>query len=286
MISKLFKSFSGRHYRNYLKKCEPIVQKINQLEESYQKLSDEQLRAKTDEFKKRHAYGESLDDLLPEAYAAAKNAARRLVGKTVNVCGHDLEWDMVHFDVQLIGGIALHQHYIAEMSTGEAKTLVATLPLYLNALTGKNCQLVTTNDFLARRDSEWMGYLYKFLGLTVGCIQNQMQSEERQEMYGRDITYGTASEFGFDYLRDDGMATRAENQVQRDHYFVIIDEADQILIDEARTPLIISGPAPIEREQQFTRHKPAIARMVQEQTRMCNRLISEAKDELEKEDGD
>ena len=286
MISKIFKSFSGRHYRNYLKKCEPIVQKINQIEESYQSLTDEELRQKTEEFKKRHSEGESLDQLLPEAYAAVKNAARRLVGQTVTVCGHDLKWDMVHFDVQLIGGIALTQNYIAEMSTGEGKTLVATLPLYLNALSGKNCQLVTTNDFLARRDSEWMGYLYKFLGLTVGCIQNQMKPEERKEMYRRDITYGTASEFGFDYLRDNGMASRAEDQVQRDHYFVIIDEADQILIDEARTPLIISGPAPIEREQRFTLHKPAVSRMVQKQTLLCNRLMQEAKDELEKEDGD
>src|SRR5690606_9415920 len=148
MIANIFKSFSGRHYRTYLKKCQPIVQEINRTEESYQALSDEQLRAKTDEFKKRLGEGETLDDLLPEAYAAVKNAARRLVGQKITVTGHELTWDMVHFDVQLIGGIALHQNYIAEMSTGEGKTLVATLPLYLNALTGKNCQLVTTNDFL------------------------------------------------------------------------------------------------------------------------------------------
>lgn len=286
MISRIFKSFSGRQYRSYLKKCQPIVQKINQLEESYQTLSDEELRQKTVEFKARVAGGEALDDILPEAYAAVKNAARRLVGQTITVCGHELVWDMVHFDVQLIGGMALNQHFIAEMSTGEGKTLVATLPLYLNALTGRNCQLVTTNDFLARRDSEWMGYIYNFLGLTVGCTQNQMSPTDRKEMYGRDITYGTASEFGFDYLRDNGMATRASDQVQRDHYFVIIDEADQILVDEARTPLIISGPAPIQREQQFTKHKPGIARLVQEQTKLCNQLIQDAKTELEKEDGD
>lgn len=286
MIARIFKNFSGRHYRGYIKKLQPVVAKINSLEESYQSLSDEGLQAKTTEFKNRLAEGEKLDDLLPEAYAVVKNAARRMCGQTVDVCGMKLSWDMVHFDVQLIGGIALHQHYIAEMSTGEGKTLVATLPLYLNALTGQNCQLVTTNDYLANRDSEWMGHLYKFLGLTVGCIQNQMRSEDRKAAYGCDITYGTASEFGFDYLRDNGMATRADDQVQRDHYFVIVDEVDQILVDEARTPLIISGPAPMQREQQFTRHKPGIARLVQEQTRFCNHLISDAKEELEKEGGD
>jgi preprotein translocase subunit SecA len=286
MIARIFKTFSGRHYRGYIKKLQPVIAQINRLEESYQGLSDDAIRGKTAEFRQRLAEGTSLDDLLPEAYAVVKNTARRLCGKPVTVCGHELPWDMVHFDVQLIGGIALHQHYIAEMSTGEGKTLVATLPLYLNALTGRNVQLVTTNDYLARRDSEWMGYIYKFLGLTVGCIQNQMRPEERKQAYGCDITYGTASEFGFDYLRDNGMATRADDQVQRDHYFVIVDEVDQILVDEARTPLIISGPAPIEREQQFTRHKPIISRLVQEQTRMCNRLITEAKEELEKEDGD
>jgi preprotein translocase subunit SecA len=185
-----------------------------------------------------------------------KNAARRMVGRKIIVCDHELTWDMVHFDVQLIGGIALHEGRIAEMATGEGKTLVATLPLYLNALTGRNTQLVTVNDYLARRDSEWMGHLYNFLGLTVGCIQQQMHSEIRREMYGRDITYGTASEFGFDYLRDNGMATRKEDQVQRDYWFCIVDEIDSILVDEARTPLIISGPAPIEREQPFTRLKP------------------------------
>ncbi len=163
---------------------------------------------------------------------------------------------MVHFDVQLIGGIALHQGKIAEMATGEGKTLVATLPLYLNCLNGRNTQLVTVNDYLARRDSEWMGQLYSFLGVTVGCIQQQMSPDLRRDMYGRNITYGTASEFGFDYLRDNGMATRKEDQVQRDHWYCIVDEIDSILVDEARTPLIISGPAPIEREQPFTRLRP------------------------------
>jgi preprotein translocase, SecA subunit len=284
MISWLFKKFSGRHYRKFLEKVRPIVARINEIEQSYQSLTDEQLRAKTDEFRTRFKAGETLDQLLPEAFATVKNAARRLVGTTAMVCGHELEWNMVHFDVQLIGGIAIHEGRIAEMATGEGKTLVSTCPLYLNALTGRNTQLVTVNDYLARRDSEWMGHLFGFLGLTTGCIQQQMPSDLRREMYSRDITYGTASEFGFDYLRDNGMATRKEDQVQRDHWFCIVDEIDSILIDEARTPLIISGPAPIEREQPFTRLKPGIERLVNEQIRLCNRLVSEAKEALEKPD--
>jgi len=240
MLSLIFKRFAGRHYRKFIASCKPIVAKINEFEVSYQSLTDEELRAKTDEFRERAKAGETRDDLLPEAFAAAKNAARRLCGKKFMVCDYELSWEMVHFDVQLIGGIALHQGKIAEMATGEGKTLVATLPLYLNSLTGRNSQLVTVNDYLARRDSEWMGYLYNFLGVTVGCIQQQMAPDVRREMYGRDITYGTASEFGFDYLRDNGMATRKADQVQRDHYYCIVDEIDSILVDEARTPLIIS----------------------------------------------
>ncbi len=282
MLSFLFKRFSGRHYRKFLETCRPIVARINELETSYQALSDEQLRAKTDEFRARLKAGETLDQILPEAFATVKNAARRLVGRKVIVCDHELTWDMIHFDVQLIGGMAIHQGKIAEMATGEGKTLVSTLPLYLNALTGKNTQLVTVNDYLARRDSEWMGHVYQFLGLTVGCIQQQMPSDLRHEMYRRDITYGTASEFGFDYLRDNGMATRKEDQVQRDYWFCIVDEIDSILVDEARTPLIISGPAPIEREQPFTRLRPGVDRLVNDQTRLCNRIASEAKDILEK----
>ena len=284
MISFLLKRFSGRHYKKFLEKCRPIVARINELEQSYQSLSDDELRAKTDEFRARVTAGETLDQILPEAFATVKNAARRLCGRKVIVCEHELEWNMVHFDVQLIGGICLHEGRISEMATGEGKTLVATLPLYLNALNSRNAQLVTVNDYLARRDSEWMGHLYNFLGLTVGCIQQQMASDTRREMYNRDITYGTASEFGFDYLRDNGMATRKEDQVQRDHWYCIVDEIDSILVDEARTPLIISGPAPIEREQPFTRLKPSVDRLVADQTRLCNRLVSEAKDILEKTD--
>jgi len=282
MFSFLLKKFAGRHHRKYVEKCRPIVARINEFEQSYQALTDDQLRAKTVEFRARVAQGEKLDAILPEAFAAVKNAARRMVGREVTVCDHQLKWDMVHFDVQLIGGITLHEGRIAEMATGEGKTLVATLPLYLNALTGKNAQLVTVNDYLARRDSEWMGHLYGFLGLTVGCIQQQMHSEVRREMYNRDITYGTASEFGFDYLRDNGMATRKEDQVQRDHFYCIVDEIDSILVDEARTPLIISGPAPIEREQPFTRLKPGVEALVSAQLRFINRLVKEATDLLEK----
>ena len=286
MFSFLLKRFSGRHYKKFLEKARPIVARVNELEQSYQELSDDALRAKTAEFRARVAAAAdpraALDAVLPEAFAAVKNAARRLVGRTVTVCDHELRWDMVHFDTQLIGGLALHQGRISEMATGEGKTLVATLPLYLNALAAKNTQLVTVNDYLARRDSEWMGHLYSFLGISVGCIQQQMSPEVRREMYARDITYGTASEFGFDYLRDNGMATRREDQVQRDHWYCIVDEVDSILVDEARTPLIISGPAPIEREQPFTRLKPAVDQLVNEQIRLCNRIVGEAKELLEK----
>ncbi|MCX6889488.1 MAG: preprotein translocase subunit SecA, partial [Verrucomicrobia bacterium] len=282
MFLSILKLFAGSHHRRFLRKCAPLVKRINALETEYQKLSDEQLRAKTDEFKNRHAKGESLDALLPEAFAVVKNAARRLCGTKAIVCEHELAWEMVHFDVQLIGGIALHQNMIAEMATGEGKTLVATLPLYLNALTGKNCQLVTVNDYLARRDSEWMGHLYRWLGLTVGCIQNQMPGEERKGAYGCDITYGTASEFGFDYLRDNGMALAPDEQVQRDHYFCIVDEIDSILIDEARTPLIISGPVAEEREPAFPRLRQPVAGLVELQIRLVTRLMNEAREELEK----
>ena len=282
MLSFILKKFSGRHHRKYVEKCRPVVARINEFEQQYQSLTDEQLQAKTTEFQARVQGGETLDQILPEAFAAVKNAARRLCGRKVLVCDHELTWDMVHFDVQLIGGITLHEGRIAEMATGEGKTLVATLPLYLNALTGKNAQLVTVNDYLARRDSEWMGHLYNFLGITVGCIQQSMHSEGRREMYNRGITYGTASEFGFDYLRDNGMATRKEDQVQRDHFFCIVDEIDSILVDEARTPLIISGPAPIEREQPFTRLRPGVEELVGAQLRQINNLVKEAGDVLAK----
>lgn len=275
MIAKILKLFAGSHYKKFYKKARPIVQKINELEKQYQSLSDEQLKAKTLEFKKRYADGESLDSILPEAFATVKNAARRLCGKKITVCGHEIEWQMVHYDVQLIGGMALHKNMIAEMATGEGKTLVATLPLYLNAITGKGCHLVTVNEYLAKRDSEWMGYLYNFLGLSVSWIYNMQDMEEKAKAYQADITYGTASEFGFDYLRDNGMASSVQTQVQRGHYFCIVDEVDSILIDEARTPLIISGPVQDDREPPYNKLKPLIEKVVRLQTHLCNKLIGE-----------
>ncbi len=217
-----------------------------------------------------------LEQILPEAFAVVKAGAKAMCGSTVDVCGTPIPWDMVHFDVQLLGGIALHRGFIAEMATGEGKTLVATLPVYLNALTGLGVHVVTVNDYLARRDSMWMGALFQFLGLTVGCIQSMMPSDMRRRQYACDITYGTNAEFGFDYLRDNGMATSRDAQVQRGHYFAIIDEVDSILIDEARTPLIISGPAVVEREQQYDALKPAIEKVVRAQRSLCDQLMEQA----------
>ena len=267
--------FGTKHARD-VKKLRPIVAKINEWDEKFKSLSDDELKAKTPEFKARFAKGESLDELLPEAFAVVKNACRRLVGTTCEVCGHTLTWDMVPFDVQLMGGIVLHQGKIAEMQTGEGKTLVATAPLYLNALSGKNVQLVTVNDYLALRDSQWMGHLYKWLGLTVGCIQNSMNPLQRREQYACDITYGTNSEFGFDYLRDNGMAQSVREQVQRGHDFVIVDEVDSILIDEARTPLIISGPAEYS-SNQYKDLQPKVERLYRRQEKLVAEKIGAAK---------
>ncbi len=217
-----------------------------------------------------------LEQILPEAYAVVKNAARRMCGTTIQVSDHPIEWQMIHFDVQLVGGTALHRGMIAEMQTGEGKTLVATLPVYLNALTGLGVHVVTVNDYLAKRDSDWMGSLFRYLGLTVGCIQNQMPPWDRREQYACDITYGTNAEFGFDYLRDNGMASSREDQVQHGHYFAIIDEVDSILIDEARTPLIISGPTALSTHQ-FDKYRTSIDTLVKKQTQLCNDLAQEAK---------
>ena len=222
-LTKLF----GSHSSHELKKIYPIADKVDALEEQYKKLSDAELRAKTDEFKARYQNGESLDDLLPEAFATCREAAWRVLG-------------MRHYRVQVIGGIVLHQGRIAEMKTGEGKTLVATLPAYLNAIAGKGVHIVTVNDYLAKRDSEWMGKVYRFLGLTVGLVIHEVEPAKRKAMYEADITYGTNNEFGFDYLRDN-MAIYKQSMVQRGHAFAIVDEVDSILIDEARTPLIISG---------------------------------------------
>ena len=282
----ILKMIFGTKNARELKKLKPIVAEINRIEAEYQKknFTDDDFPRMTEEFRKRVAGGESLDDILPEAFALVKNACRHLVGTTEEVCGHTLTWDMVPFDCQLIGGIVLHQGKISEMQTGEGKTLVATLPLYLNALAGKNVQLVTVNDYLAKRDATWMGHLYKYLGLTVGCIQNSMDSAERRAQYSCDITYGTNSEFGFDYLRDNGMAVQPEQVVQNGHHFAIVDEVDSILIDEARTPLIISGPATVSTSAQYTALKPLVASIVRIQTQQCNDFIAQAKKALA--DGD
>nr|MCU0750615.1 preprotein translocase subunit SecA [Akkermansiaceae bacterium] len=220
-----------------------------------------------------------LDQILPEAYAVVKNAARRLCGTEIPVNGQSLKWEMIHFDVQLIGGIALHRGMIAEMQTGEGKTLVATLPVFLNALTGLGVHVVTVNDYLARRDADWMGSLFRFLGLSVGCIQNEMTPPERREAYACDITYGTNSEFGFDYLRDNGMARTRHQLVQRGHYLAIIDEVDSILIDDARTPLIISG-ASGSQSSVFESCRPMIEQLVKRQTELCNSYAAAAERQL------
>ena len=282
LLRKLF----GTKNERELKRLWPIVHQINRIEAEYQakNFSDADYPRMTEEFKARVRGGESLDAILPEAYALVKNACRRLVGTSREVCGHTLTWNMVPFDVQLIGGIVLHRGAISEMQTGEGKTLVATLPLYLNALAGKNVQLVTVNDYLARRDATWMGHLYEFLGLTVGCIQNSMSSEERRAQYLCDITYGTNSEFGFDYLRDNGMAQRPEQVVQNGHNFAIVDEVDSILIDEARTPLIISGPATISTSHIYQEIRPLVDAIVRVQTSQCNDFVQGAKKAFESGD--
>src|SRR5581483_8739885 len=253
---KLLTKIVGDPNAKELKKLQPLVEEINGLEPEMAELNDEQLRDLTADFKQRVAEGESLDDLLPEAFAAVREAAKRVLG-------------MRHYDVQLIGGMVLHSGKIAEMRTGEGKTLVATLPAYLNALEGKGVHVVTVNDYLARRDAEWMGRLYNALGLTVGCIQSTMEpyGEEKRAAYAADITYGTNNEFGFDYLRDNMITPPMYvNQLgqlvigdavttQRELHYAIVDEVDNILIDEARTPLIISGPAEeaTDRYYQFAR---------------------------------
>ena len=248
-----------------------LAEKILDAQRLFQDLKDDFPAA-------RAAY---LEAILPEAFAVVKNAARRLCGREWIVCDHPVKWEMVHFDVQLIGGIGLHRGMIAEMATGEGKTLVATLPVFLNALTGLGVHVITVNDYLARRDAEWMGYLFQYLGLTVGVIQNDQRGELRRAQYRKDITYGTASEFGFDYLRDNGMAQEAGQQVQRNHYFALIDEVDSVLVDEARTPLIISGPVTVRQDQQFDLYKSAIQNLHRKQTQLCNDLAQEAKKALD-----
>ena len=227
MANKFVTAIFGDYSKKEVKKLRKTVDKILDLESKYEDMDDKELAAQTPILKERLANGETLDDILPDAFAVCREASWRVLG-------------MKHFEVQLIGGIVLHQGRIAEMKTGEGKTLVATLPAYLNALTGEGVHIVTVNDYLAKRDSEWMGKIYRFLGLSVGLIVHEKSDAERQEAYNSDITYGTNNEMGFDYLRDN-MVQYKERKVQRGHAFAIVDEVDSILIDEARTPLIISG---------------------------------------------
>ncbi len=322
-VQKLFGSKNEKDVKDLL----PIVDQINEEYEKLATLSDEELQAKTDEFRARikEATGAIedemtqlredlkqdlphdermtifdrldelqkelleetkliLDDLLPEAFAVVKDACRRHVGKEWLAAGQKVKWDMIPYDVQLIGGIVLHQGKIAEMATGEGKTLVATLPIYLNALPGKGVHLVTVNDYLAQRDSEWMGQIFKFLGLTIGVILQPMQPWDRHKEYAADITYGTNNEFGFDYLRDN-MVTRVEDMVQRPHNYAIVDEVDSVLIDEARTPLIISGPVESS-DHKFDELKPHVERLINAQKNLVAKIIGEAEELLKTGDSD
>jgi preprotein translocase subunit SecA len=296
MFSYIIRKIIGSKNDREIRRLRPLVARINEIEAGMQQWPDEALRAKTAEWKAKLSaiqdkaeLAAALNELLPEAFALVKNACRRLIGREIVVRGHPMKWDMIPFDVQLIGAWALHQGRIAEMATGEGKTLVATMPVYLNALAGRGVHIVTVNDYLAARDSEWMGAVYRFLGLTVGCILHDQPPSVRREQYHCDLTYGTNAEFGFDYLRDNGMATRKEEQVQRGHFYAIVDEVDSILIDEARTPLIISGPAVVTADNNlYIDYKPQVESLVRAQERLCNRLLAEAEDllkQLHPEDG-
>src|SRR5688572_15445461 len=239
LAKKIFGSVNDRRLKSY----RPKVAAINAMEAELEALSDEQLRARTEDFKAQLSQGKTLDDILVPAFATVREAAKRTLGQR-------------HFDVQLIGGMVLHEGSIAEMKTGEGKTLVATLPVYLNALAGRGVHVVTVNDYLARRDAEWMGRIYEFLGLSVGVIVHGLTPDRRRQAYAADVTYGTNNEFGFDYLRDN-MEYNLQSMVQRGHYYAIVDEVDSILIDEARTPLIISGPTE-DRSELYTAIDAAI----------------------------
>lgn len=282
-MSALLKKFFGTAQTRQLKKYAKIVKDVNKWDESFQALSDDDLPKKTKELKSRYQKGETLDSLLPEAYGLVKVACRRLVGTKVDVSGYTQEWDMVPYDVQILGAIAMHNGSIAEMQTGEGKTLTASLPLFLNALSGKPVHLVTVNDYLAKRDCDWIGAIFRKLGLTVSALTSNTSPEERKSVYESDIVYGTSSEFGFDYLRDNSMAHQKEEQCQRGHYFAIVDEIDSILIDEARTPLIISGPSNAS-TQMYDQLKDAVSYLVKKQRDLCNKLASDAKKTLEKFD--
>jgi preprotein translocase subunit SecA len=277
ILKKVFGTAQSRLLRRYWK----VVEQVNRFDAQFQNLSDDELKQKTQEFRLRIQEGEMPDQLLPEAYAVVKNVCRRLCGTEVHVSGYDQKWDMVPYDVQILGAIAMHYGAIAEMQTGEGKTLTASMPLYLNALTGKPVHLVTVNDYLAQRDCDWIGTIFRWLGLNVQALTNNTPHHLRKTVYASDIVYGTASEFGFDYLRDNSMAQSKEEQCQRGHYFAIVDEIDSILIDEARTPLIISGPAAGSR-QMYDELKDQVSDIVRLQRDLCSRLATEAKKTLDK----
>ncbi|MGK5594384.1 MAG: preprotein translocase subunit SecA [Parachlamydiaceae bacterium] len=275
-LKKIFGTAQDRTVKRYFK----IVHQVNEWDEKFKSLTDDELKAKTDEFKQRYSQGETLDQLMPEAFGVVKNVCRRLVGTEVHVSGYNQQWDMIPYDVQIVGAITLFKGGIAEMQTGEGKTLTATLALYLHALTSKPVHLITVNDYLAERDCQWVGTILRWLGLTTGALTSEISPYERKKIYDCDVVYGTASEFGFDYLRDNSMATRKEEQVQRGFYYAIIDEADSILIDDARTPLIISGPTS-ESRQLYDELKGGVAELVVRQRDFCNRLATEARKTLE-----
>jgi len=276
MLKKIFGTSGDRTISRYKK----IVKEINKKELELQKLSDREIQEQTALLRKRLEKGETVDDLLVDAYAVVKNGCRRLLGRPFDLLGHSQVWNMVPYDVQIIGAIAMHKGTIAEMQTGEGKTLTCSMPLYLHALTKKPVHLVTVNDYLVERDCLWMGVLFSFLGIVAKPLLNKTPSEERKKVYEADIVYSTASEFGFDYLRDNSMIVSKEQKVQRGHYFTIVDEIDSILIDEARTPLIISGPSELS-IQMYDDLKETVAEMVRLQRDYCNSLAAEARRDLE-----
>jgi len=274
VFAKLLETLFGKKSQRDFSKLQPLMEEVKIARDPLEGLDDEALRAKTDEFRRRHIEGESLDDLMPEAFGTVWEACRRLTerGASWPVWERDMVWNMVPYDVQIVGAIVLHQGKIAEMATGEGKTLAAVMPLYLNALSGRGAHLVTVNEYLARRDAEWMGGVLDFLGLTVRYITNSMTPDERREAYSADVTYGTNNEFGFDYLRDN-MSVHKEQLVHREFHYAIVDEVDSVLIDEARTPLIISG-AVAKSTHRFEELKPRVDQLVKKQNRLVNDWLS------------
>lgn len=277
----LFKKIFGTAQTRIIKKYTKIVDQVNEKAKEFDCFSEEELRKKTLFLKNRYEEGASLDSLLPEAYALVKVACKQLMGTDIHVSGYTQKWDMIPYDVQILGGIAMHFGCIAEMQTGEGKTLTASMPLFLNALTGKPVHLVTVNDYLAKRDCEWIGTIFRKLGLTVEPLTGQTPPHERKKIYEADIVYGTSSEFGFDYLRDNSMAHNIGEQCQRGHFFAIVDEVDSILIDEARTPLIISGPSASSR-QMYDVLKDCVSHVVKLQRDYCNKLATDGRKTLDK----